>query len=84
MALLAASYQRLDEHENAIKYYRLALKHDASNAKNWIGLGISLEHIAALEEALNSYQQAAELGTLNNRLEAFVDTRSNSLKRVLN
>ncbi len=83
-ALVAASYQRLDEHEGAIRHYQLALELDAANAKNWIGLGISQEQTAALEGALFSYQQAAKLGNLNNRLQAFVDSKTRTLGRVLN
>ena len=83
-ALLAASYQRLDEHDNAIRHYRLALREDAANAKNWIGLGISQEHSARLEAALDSYQRAGKIGRLNERLQAFVDQRSDTLRRVLN
>lgn len=83
-ALVAASYQRLDEHADAIRYYRLALQQDASKAKNWIGLGISQEHSAELAAALDSYQRAARLGTLNQRLQAFVDKRSDTLRQVLN
>ncbi len=83
-ALLAASYQRLDQHENATRYYRLALDQDSANAKNWIGLGISQEHNAALSDALFSYQTAASLGSLNSRLQAFVEKRSSALKQVLN
>ena len=83
-ALVAASYQRLDEHADAIRYYRLALQQDATNAKNWIGLGISQEHSSELAAALDSYQRAGRLGTLNQRLQAFVDKRSATLRRVLN
>ena len=83
-ALVAASYQRLDEHQDAVKHYRLALAQNANNARNWIGLGISQEHTAALEEALNSYQRAVKLGGLNSRLRAFVDARSSTLSQVLN
>lgn len=83
-ALLAASYQRLDQHEAAVRHYQLALEQDRSNAKNWIGLGISQEHTSALEDALNSYQQATRLGSLNDRLQAFVDGRSRTLGQVLN
>ena len=83
-ALVAASYQRLDEHESAVRHYQLALEQDAANAKNWIGLGISQEQTAALEGALHSYRQAAKLGNLNNRLQAFVDNKSRTLRQVLN
>ena len=82
-ALLAASYQRLDEHEKAVQHYRLALEQDAGNARSWIGLGISLEHTAALEAALGSYQQAVKLGNLSNRLRVFVNGRIEALAQVL-
>ncbi len=83
-ALVAASYQRLEEHENAIRHYRLALVRDANNARNWIGLGISQENTAALAQALGSYRRAIKLGGLNSRLRAFVATRSSALEQVLN
>jgi hypothetical protein len=83
-ALVAASYQRLDEHEKAAKHYQLALAQDASNARNWIGLGISQENTAALEAALSSYQRAAKLGGLNSRLRSFIVSRSTALRQVLN
>ncbi|MDH3388624.1 MAG: hypothetical protein OEN02_12025 [Gammaproteobacteria bacterium] len=83
-ALIAASYQRLDEHDDAVRHYRLALELDAGNARNWIGLGISQEHTSAFVDALDSYQRAARLGTLSSRLQAFVDKRSDTLRQVLN
>ena len=83
-ALVAASYQRLDQHADAIRHYRLALQQDAGNAKNWVGLGISQEHSSELVSALDSYQRAGRLGTLNRRLRAFVDKRSDTLRQVLN
>ena len=83
-ALLAASYQRLDQHEAAIRHYRLALQQDTQNARNWVGLGISQEQSAALGDALDSYQKASEWGGLNARLQAFVVRRSEQLRQVLN
>ncbi len=83
-ALLAASYQRLDQHEAAIRHYQFALQRDAKNARNWVGLGISQEQSAAFIDALASYQQASELGSLNARLQAFVTRRSAQLRQVLN
>jgi len=83
-ALLAASYQRLDRHEAAIRHYQFALQRDAKNARNWVGLGISQEQSAAFIDALASYQQASELGSLNARLQAFVARRSAQLRQVLN
>ncbi len=83
-ALIAASYQRVDEHDAAVRHYRLALTREPANARNWIGLAISQENTAALEEALRSYQRAGKLGGLSNRLRAFVDERSKGLRQVLN
>jgi tetratricopeptide (TPR) repeat protein len=83
-ALLAASYQRLDQHEAAIRHYQFALQRDAKNARNWVGLGISQEQRAAFIDALASYQQASELGSLNARLQAFVTRRIAQLRQVLN
>ncbi|MBT8434595.1 MAG: hypothetical protein KJN95_08040, partial [Gammaproteobacteria bacterium] len=78
------SYQRLGEHESAIRHYLLVLEQDAANAKNWIGLGISQEQTAALEGALFSYRQGAKLGNLNNRLQVFVNNKIRTLGQVLN
>ena len=83
-AMLAASYQRIDQHRDAIAYFQLALAQDETSAKNWIGLGISQEHNNALAAALESYHRAARLGNLNSRLQAFVEKRSRTLEKVLN
>ncbi len=84
LALMAASYQRLDQHGKAIEYYYHSLKLNKQEARNWIGLGISLEHEAKLEKALQSYQAAARLGNINQRLKQFVEQRSRQLKTVIN
>lgn len=83
-ALAAACHQRLEHHERAIEHYLKALKIDAANAKNWVGLGISQEHTADIEKALQSYQNAARLGSLNGRLQSFVEKRSATLAQVVN
>lgn len=84
LALIAASYQRLDEHKQAIEYYRQSLKLDRPRARNWIGLGISLEHNEQPRLALQSYQTAAKLGNINQRLEQFIEQRSRHLAKVVN
>ena len=83
-ALLAASYQRKNQHQKAVEHYHHALKLDRGQSRNWIGLGISLEHEAKLEKALQSYQTAIRLGNLNERLIQFVEQRSRMLKKVVN
>ena len=84
LALLAASYQRLDQHQQAIRYYQQSLDKNGKQARAWIGLGISQEQMARLKDALQSYQMAAMLGDINTRLETFVRERTRQLKRTLN
>ena len=84
LALIAASYQRFDQHQKAIDYYRQSLDKDGRQAKNWIGLGISQEHTAQLKDALRSYQIAARLGDINARLQAFIEKRSDQLAKAIN
>ncbi len=82
-ALLAGAYQRLDRHVDAIRHYRRAVARDAANARHWIGLGISQEHVAAPVDALHSYRTAARLGPPSERLRAFVAKRTETLERLL-
>lgn len=84
LALIAASYQRLDDNKQAIEYYRQSLKLDRVQARNWIGLGISLEHNGQSRLALQSYQTAAKLGNISQRLEQFIDQRIRLLAKVVN
>jgi tetratricopeptide (TPR) repeat protein len=83
-ALLAASYQRTNRHQEAVEHYLQALQLDRGQARNWIGLGISLEHEAKLEKALQSYNTALRLGNLNERLIEFVEQRSRVITKVIN
>jgi tetratricopeptide (TPR) repeat protein len=84
LALIAASYQRLDQHAKAVEYYRLSLDQDSRNARNWIGLGISQEHTAQLKDALRSYRIASRLGNISTSLQTFIEKRSDSLEKAIN
>ncbi|MFT5503456.1 MAG: tetratricopeptide (TPR) repeat protein [Gammaproteobacteria bacterium] len=84
LSIIAASYQRLDLYSKAIEYYRASLKLKPRQVRNWVGLGISLEHVSELKEALNAYRAAAKLGHLSVRLSEFVDKRSRALEKVIN
>jgi len=84
LSLIAASHQRLGEHAKAVEYYQRALDQDGRNAKNWIGLGISQEHMSQLKDALRSYRIAVRLGDINARLQAFIEKRINMLVRAIN
>lgn len=84
LALLAASYQRLDQHQQAVRYFKQSLAMDRNKTKNWIALGISQEQTAQLQDALQSYRTASKFGNLNSRLQAFIEKRSKQIERALN
>ncbi|MCP3688859.1 MAG: hypothetical protein GY784_10635 [Gammaproteobacteria bacterium] len=83
-ALMAASYQRLDQHEKAIEFYQQSLKLNRQDSKSWIGLAISLEHNTQIEAALKSYQVAIKRRNLNQRLTRFAEQRIQTLQRAVN
>ena len=84
LALIGASYQRLDQHSAAANFYRQSLKIDSSQSRNWIALGLAEEHNANLPQALAAYRTAKNQGNLNSRLIEFVDKRSKILEKVIN
>ncbi len=79
LSLVAASYQRMQQHAEAIDYYTRALELDPRQPKSWISLAISQEQQAEYNQALQSYQMAARSGPLNDRLTGFVQQRIQQL-----
>lgn len=84
LALIGASYQRLDQHQSAADFYRQSLEVDISQSRNWIALGLSEEHNANLQQALSAYRSASKQGGLNAKLTEFVEQRSKILEKVIN
>ena len=84
LALVGASYQRLDQHQPAADAYRQSLQIDANQARNWIALGLSEEHNANLQQALSAYRSASQQGGLNTKLTEFVEQRKSILQKVIN
>jgi predicted negative regulator of RcsB-dependent stress response len=84
LALIGASYQRLDRHEPAANFYRQSLQIEAKQSRNWIALGLSEEHNANLKAALSAYRSAWALGGLNEKLREFVEQRRRILEEELN
>lgn len=84
LALIGASYQRLDQHKPAANFYRQSLQIEANQPRSWIALGLSEEHNANLRQALSAYRFASKQGGLNAKLTAFVEQRSRILEKVIN
>lgn len=84
LALIGASYQRLDQHQPAADFYRQSLRIEASHPRNWIALGLSEEHNANPLQAFSAYRSASKQGGLNSKLTEFVEQRISILEKVIN
>lgn len=73
--LLAATYQRTDQHDKAIGHYIKAIKQNPQQPKLWISLGISQQKQGLKADALKSYRKARASGVINDRLKVFLQQR---------
>jgi MSHA biogenesis protein MshN len=80
LSLLAALYQRAGRHDEAAKGYRETIAVRATDARAWLGLGISLEAMqdAAASEA---YTRALQLGGLDANLARYASQRLAAIKK---
>ena len=81
-ALLAATYQRIKNHEKAIEIYLRLVKIKPTVGIWWLGLAISLEKSGKNKEALEAYQRAQKTGNLKTGLVKFTDNRVSALKEI--
>ncbi|MDO9372212.1 MAG: tetratricopeptide repeat protein [Gammaproteobacteria bacterium] len=79
-AFLAALYQRMERHNDAISAYRKALASQPQQGVWWMGLGISLEATQQPAEALEAYRHAQATGSLSPAVFDFVKGRISTLK----
>lgn len=78
-AFVAALYQRMNRHKEAITHYQIAVQ-SAPNSGIWLmGLGISLQAVQRNEDARYVFKRAIESHTLNAELQAFVEQRLKEL-----
>ena len=81
-ALLAATYQRVKNHEKAIAIYLQLVKVKPQIGIWWLGLAISLEKSGKNKEALDAYQRAQKTGSLKSGLVKFTNNRVSALKEI--
>ncbi len=84
LSFLAAVLQRANRHEEAVDQYRNALAFMPRNAIWLMGLGISLRALGSNGDALQAFNEAAVIGTLDPGLQAFVDQQRRQLGRAVN
>ncbi|MBI4293688.1 MAG: tetratricopeptide repeat protein [Betaproteobacteria bacterium] len=78
-AFVAALYQRLGRHPEAIDQYQVALRIASGRGAWWVGLGISQEASGQRKEAAESFRRAKASGVLSADLVAYVDQRLKQL-----
>lgn len=81
-ALLAATYQRVKNHEKAIEVYLRLLQTHQTAGVWWLGLAISLEKSGNNKEALEAYQRAQKTGNLKAGLVKFTNNRVSALSEI--
>lgn len=74
-ALIAAIQQQLGNFVLAEQLYRQIIMVQPNDAKGWVGLGVALEAQQNMNSAMEAYQRAAVLHTLDPNLQAFVDAK---------
>lgn len=81
-ALLAATYQRVNNHQKAVEIYLRLVKVRSDEGVWWLGLGISLEKSGNKKEALEAYQRAQKTGRLKSGLVKFTNNRVSALQEI--
>lgn len=79
-AFIAALYQRLGRHKEAIDAYQEALRISPGSGAWWVGLGISQEAASRPKEALEAFKRAKASGSLPTELLGYVDNRLRQLQ----
>lgn len=77
----AALAERLSQYENANEDYQMLVSREPSNAKWWLGLGVSQDKLKYRQQALESYRQAKALKQLPTQVNTFVEQRIAALAR---
>lgn len=78
-AFLAALYQRVARHDDAVKAYREALGVNPQEGRWWVGLGISLEAQQDSNGAREAYQRALASTRLPANLAQYAEGRLQAL-----
>jgi MSHA biogenesis protein MshN len=80
-AFMAALYQQVGNAQQAARLYNQLLKLRANDASWWLGLATALEASNQKNAALQAYQQALAIGTLEPQVQDFINNRISALRR---
>lgn len=77
----AALAERIGEYPRAEQDYQVLIQRNPTEAKWWLGLGVSQDKQRLSEQAIISYQQAQSLKQLPQKVDTFVEQRIQLLAR---
>lgn len=82
-AFMAALWQRLSRHKDAVEHYQAAVRLSPQSGVWLMGLGISLQAEERLAEAQEAFKRAQGSNTLGPDLRVFVDERLKQIRQQL-
>ena len=77
--LLAVIYQRLNDHQQALKLYHQLVMFDAERSSWWVGLGVSMEALGQVDNARAAYLRASRLPVANAAIKQYLSQRLSAL-----
>ncbi|WP_028470096.1 tetratricopeptide repeat protein [Neptunomonas japonica] len=80
--LLASGYQQVGQHGAAVARYLSLLGLNPQEARWWINLGVSLEHLGQNSKALDAYQTALQIPNLDRSLKQYARQQSQRLLQL--
>ena len=69
--LLASAYQQRGEHSQAVQAYLTVLALNPQQARAWINMGVSFEHLGQRSKAVDAYQNALRIPQLPANVRQF-------------
>ncbi len=80
LTMLAALLQQDGRHQEAADVYRRLVKTDPDNGNHWVGLGISLEAMGMVSEAVAAYDRSMRGAILSPELGSYAAERLKALR----
>ncbi|SIS87507.1 tetratricopeptide repeat protein [Neptunomonas antarctica] len=81
--LLASGYQQVGQHTEAVSRYLDLLALNPQEARWWINMGVSLEHLDQRTKALDAYRNALQIPNIDTPLKLYALQQSQRLMQPL-